>query len=205
MFLTSIRAESKNLVNFSAATSGSFVSSDQNPPTIDIKFRSLSGFKNERYESSYQFCDNLCYSIGIGYFHQKINLAKYSEINPSYLAFQLNTDFIYSTFRMARMETNNSELGVTVNLGNENLKIEPYAGLATAATTNSYIAIEGGPYLRYNFLSLSSIKLERIFVEFGGHIAIRNNNDITLNNETIASRDMGKLTILLYLGLGISF
>lgn len=201
----SINLFADNLLNFSYSASGSFISNTPSSSEDDVnpKFRYLSDYQNGRYEINYQFCNSLCYGFGAGYWQQSYILGKYSGQNPLYLSYKADTQFSYLSFQFFKPLSNYSEGGLYFHLGQENIQISPYAGLASESQNNSYIMIEGGPFFRLG-LETSKIILKRVYIESGAQVGLRMNNDIVLNNETIEARSMGKFTLLLYIGLGIS-
>ncbi len=195
----------KNLYNFSTAFSGNLRSGRQNLETVDKQFNYSTGYKNERFDSSYQICNELCYSVGLGYWHQHFVLSKYLATNPAYLSFQFESEYIYSTFRIARLNSSNLETGLSFNLGNETLKAVPYEGVSTQSATSSYAVMELSPYLRYSFLSFPEFEIESVYFEFGGQMISKFNSEMNLDNEKISASSSRGITLLLYLGLGLSF
>lgn len=203
--LISINVNAKDYFNLSYLPHFPFPPNYTAPENYDLEFRSKLKKYNERVELSYQFCPTSCFSVGAGYSLQNNEIAKYAETNlASYLAFNTQSKFYYITSKYSRLLSESSEAGAFINIGQEQLEISPNAGRATESKSDSFIRYEVGAFVRLG-VPLQLLKIQRLYLDSGLNLSVKNNSDVVLNGETISAGNLEKQRILLYLGLGLSF
>lgn len=209
LILFSLNSLAKSFFNFSYNTSSVLVASVLPNKSIpagadDPQFRHKSlGY--DRYEFSYQSCSDVCFSYGLGLANEKFTIAKYDEALSLYASYKLTSNYIYGSFELSKDINENVEFLGYANLGSESFSLEKDSGTQNGNATESYVRTEVGGAVRYHFVKLPSIKIERIYLEGGLSLYLKSIGNISFDNQSFDKTELMTGNILINIGAGISF
>jgi hypothetical protein len=198
---------------FSTARSENLISLEYSRPSllfgtvgdsqIDNVFR-YKNITNDRYEINIQTCTSICSVYGIGYGSENFSLKKFSEGSVNFISYNVNTEYIFLTYKISFKANNYTELGVFLNVGNEKLILSKNNTSSVDSDANtSYARIESGGYAKL-FIP-PNLFIKRFYIISGLSLYLKSIENIYYDNQEFKKTELMGLNFILNLGVGFSF